>query len=276
MHRYRIVARIYLILSILNLVLAAPVVVQRMYEVRADDLPDLEMGVAAAVEDMEALPGELEAASNRPTSPLGSPPSPNAMASPQHSLDGSMSLPPSPNAMASLQHSLDGPMSPRPSSPNAMASPQHSLDGSMSPRPSSPNAMASPQHSLGGPMSPPSSPNVIVSPHHSLDGSATSGYPTPHLSSASSASGYSWMLERLPRLSPMRPVSPHATASSPPGGLASSHNSIPEGSPSENANLPTGKKLGIITELAIIGGILGTVWGLHKLSKLTHRDSQER
>ena len=251
MHRYRIVVRIYLILSILNLVLAAPVVVQRIHEVRADDLPDLEMGATAAVEDVEAMPGELEAASNRPTSPPGSPPSPNAMPSPQHSLDGSVPPPPlSPNAMPSPQHSLDGSMSPP-------ASPQHSLDGSVPPPPLSPNAMPSPQHSL--------------------DGSATSGYPTPHLSSASSASGYSWMLERLPRLSPTGPVSPHATASSPPGGLASSHNSIP-GSPLalENANPRTGKKFEIIRELAFIGGILGAIWGLNKLGKLSHRDSQER
>ena len=251
------------------------------------------------------MPGELEAASNRPTSPLGSPPS-----------------------------------------PNAMASPQHSLDGSMSPRPSSPNAMASPQHSLGGPMSPPSSPNVIVSPHHSLDGSATSGYPTPHLSSDSSESGYSWLLSRPPRLSLYESVSPYLSSSgsserspslplllqglpSPPSsfsspgsleippspalpgsdqaatetsspperftpsrhssslssmswhsdGLAPSHNSISEGSPPTETpqdnvkffNKIMMKKLGIVVGVVIVGGIVGGIVG----SQIKHRDSQD-
>ena len=87
------------------------------------------------------------------------------------------------------------------------------------------------------------------------------------------------MLERLPRLSPTGPVSPHATASSPPGGLASPHNSIP-GSPlalgNANPAARTDEKFEIIRELAIIGGILGAIWGLNKLGKLAHRDSQER
>ncbi|KAF8487744.1 hypothetical protein F5888DRAFT_121335 [Russula emetica] len=101
MRRYRIVAQIYLILPILNLVLAVPIVVQEIYKARGN-----EMVVAEA------------------TSPH--------------------------------------------SSPDAMVSPQRS--------------------SLS-------------------DGSTSSGYPSPYLSSDSSDSGYSWLLDRPPRLSPDRPAS---------------------------------------------------------------------
>jgi hypothetical protein len=85
MHPYKIVAQISLILSILNLILAAPIVVQEIHYSRGDE--------TVVAEDVPALPkksDELEAASDRPTSP---PPSPDAMASPQHSSlsDGSTS-----------------------------------------------------------------------------------------------------------------------------------------------------------------------------------------
>jgi hypothetical protein len=63
-----------------------------------------------------------------------------------------------------------------------------------------------------GSTDPPSSPDAMASPQHSTlsDGSTSSGYPSPHLSSASSASGYSWLLDRPPRLSP------HPSSSGPP------------------------------------------------------------
>jgi hypothetical protein len=80
MHRYRIIAQVYLILSILNLVLAAPVVVQRI-QAPGDD-PDLKMGPAEEAIAMPNESGELEAASDR-LAPTHS--SLNAMASPQHS-----------------------------------------------------------------------------------------------------------------------------------------------------------------------------------------------
>jgi hypothetical protein len=70
MHRYRIVAQISLILSILNLVLAAPIVVQEIHEARADEV--------VVAEDVPATPnmsGELEAASGGSTS---RPPSPES------------------------------------------------------------------------------------------------------------------------------------------------------------------------------------------------------
>jgi hypothetical protein len=62
---------------------------------------------------------------------------------------------------------------------------------------------------------PPSSPDAMASPQHSssLDGSTSSGYPAPYLSSDSSDSGYSWLLDRPPRLSPNFPASLHESAS---------------------------------------------------------------
>jgi hypothetical protein len=50
MHRYRIVAQISLILSILNLVLAAPIVVQETHEAHGDD---------AVAEDVPAMPNKV-------------------------------------------------------------------------------------------------------------------------------------------------------------------------------------------------------------------------
>ena len=82
MHRYRIVAQISLIFSILNLALAAPVVVQEIHVARDDDS---ETVPAEGVTVMPKDSGEWEAASDRPTSP---PSSPDAMASPQHSSSG--------------------------------------------------------------------------------------------------------------------------------------------------------------------------------------------
>jgi hypothetical protein len=131
MHWYRIVAQISLVFSILNLVLAAPIVVQEIHEARGD-----EMVVAEGLADMQKKWRELDAASDRSTSPR--------------------------------------------SSPDAMASPQH-----------------------------PSS-------------STSSGYPSPYLSSDSSDSGYSWLLDRPPRLSPDLPVSLHESASPHPSSSGSS------------------------------------------------------
>jgi hypothetical protein len=227
MHRYRIIAQIYLILSILNLVLAAPVVVQRTHGTSSDnlpDVPDLEMGPAEDVAPIPNGSGELEPAPDRSVSPA--PSSPNAMTSPKHSLDESMSPP---------------------SSPNAPASPQHSLDGSMSP-PSSPNAPASPQHSLDGSISPHSSPNTLASPQYSLDRSTDSGYPDPYLEEGSSASGYSWMLERPPRTNLYDPL------------------------PKEPAGSPTWAKLGKV--LASFGALAGGIYGLGKLKPRDCQDCQ--
>ncbi|KAI0276233.1 hypothetical protein BGY98DRAFT_715927 [Russula aff. rugulosa BPL654] len=144
MHRYRIVTQISLIFSILNLVLAAPIVVQEKHEARGDEM------VVAEDVPVAVMPKKRSKLEEAP--------------------EGSTSLPPS---------SLD-----------AMASPQHS--------------------SLS-------------------DGSTSSGYPTPHLSSASSVSGYSWLLDRLPRpsLSPNLPASLYESTF--PHSPSSSEIQLPEG-----------------------------------------------
>ena len=85
MHQYKIVAQISLILSIPNLVLAAPMVVQEVHEACG--------GEAAVAEDVVAMPkksDELEVESDKLASP---PPSPDAIASTQYSSlsDGSTS-----------------------------------------------------------------------------------------------------------------------------------------------------------------------------------------
>ena len=84
-------AQISLILSILNLVLAAPMVPQETHEALGNDSKS--KTAVAEPEDVPAMPensDELEAPSDRPTSP---PPSTNPVASPQHSSlsDGSTS-----------------------------------------------------------------------------------------------------------------------------------------------------------------------------------------
>ncbi|KAN0113873.1 hypothetical protein V8E52_007345 [Russula decolorans] len=133
MHQYKIVAQISLILSILNLDLAAPVVVRQIHEARGD--------MMVVEEDVAAMPKKW------------------------HELEAALDRSPSPRSPA--------------------------------------DAMASPQHSS------------------SSDGSTSPGYPAPYLSSDSSDSGYSWLLDRPPRLSPNPPpslyesASPHLSSSGP-------------------------------------------------------------
>ena len=204
MHRHRIVAQISLILSILNLVLAAPVVVQKIHEARGD-----EMVIAEGVAAMPKKWRELKVASYRSTSPRSSQPD-NAMGSPQPEVGSTSSGPSQPeDTIASPQHEVESTSS-GPSQPEvAMASPQSEV-GSTSSGPSQPkNAIVSPQPE-DGPTSSGSSQHedAIASQQHS-DGSESSGYPSPHLSEGSSVSGYSWLLDRPPRLSPSRPSSLH-------------------------------------------------------------------
>ncbi|KAF8493242.1 hypothetical protein F5888DRAFT_1636716 [Russula emetica] len=98
MHRYRIVAQITLILSIFNLVLAAPIAVnwQRIHEARGNSMVIPEVGPVplepfpptpqhSSDGDEMVEPEGSEAASEGSTSPKSAP------ASPQHSLDGSES-----------------------------------------------------------------------------------------------------------------------------------------------------------------------------------------
>ena len=107
MHRYRIVAQISLIFSILNLVLAAPIVVQGIHETRTGK-DDSDSGVA---QDAAATPkksDESEAASDKITSP---PPSHDAMEGQQDPL--------SPSGSTSSGYSYDPPLTsdPGPSDP---------------------------------------------------------------------------------------------------------------------------------------------------------------
>ncbi|KAI0271861.1 hypothetical protein BGY98DRAFT_187729 [Russula aff. rugulosa BPL654] len=88
MHRYRVVAQISLILSILNLVLAAPIVVQRTHEARRDkivlaaDVPKKWRKLEAVDLSPRVIPDAMAS-----TGAMASPDaiaSPGAMASPEH------------------------------------------------------------------------------------------------------------------------------------------------------------------------------------------------
>jgi hypothetical protein len=78
---------------------------------------------------------------------------------------------------------------------------------------------------LDRPTSPLSSPDVMASPQHSSlsDGATSSGYLSQYLSSDESVSGYSWMLDRLPR--------PNLHLSAPSHGSASPHPPGPSDEP---------------------------------------------
>ena len=78
-------------------------------------------------------------------------------------------------------------------------------------------------------MSPRSFPDALASPQHSSssDGLASSGYPAPYLSSDSSVSGYSWLLDRPPRLDLHLPASLHESTSPHPSSSGSSEIALP-------------------------------------------------
>ena len=82
MHRYRIVAQISLILSVLNLVLAAPILVQEIHEARRDEM--------VVAEDVAAVPkwSRMEA----PDPDLSPDASPHAMASPERASPSEASM----------------------------------------------------------------------------------------------------------------------------------------------------------------------------------------
>jgi hypothetical protein len=197
-------------LSVLNLVLAAPVVVREIHGTHGNEM--------VVAEDVAAMPKrwhELDVASDRSTSPRSPQPG-DAIPSPQPEV-GSTSSNPS-------QHE-DTTASPQPEDgPPSSGSSQHG------------DAMGSPQHE---------------------DELSSSGYPTPHLSSVSSESGYSWLLDRPPRLSPHGPAPSMETASDrlPTQTLAHPDNA---GFFSENA-MKSVKALAAVTILG--GAIAGIVIG---------------
>src|SRR5712672_3086099 len=117
MHQHKIVAHISLILSILNLILAAPIVVRGIHEAYGDEM------VAAA--NVAAMPKKWRELEDRQTSPQTSP---DAVAD---APDRQTSLQSPPDAIAEASNRPTSP----PSSPNAVAdapdrqtSPQSSPD----------------------------------------------------------------------------------------------------------------------------------------------------
>ncbi|KAI0271057.1 hypothetical protein BGY98DRAFT_217171 [Russula aff. rugulosa BPL654] len=81
----------------------------------------------------------------------------------------------------------------------------------------------------------------MASPQHSPSsdaGSTSSAYPAPHLSTGSSVSGYSWLLDRLPRLSPYPPASLDDSASHYPSSSWPYEIQVPGGSQEYAAEMP--------------------------------------
>lgn len=109
MHQYRIVAQISLILPILNFVLAAPTVVQKIHEAHEDKRHVTEDGAAMPKEwhnsEFEVAP-DITTSPHSPYSPLDVMPSPQDLST----VDGSTSPHSSLDEIASPQHpsSLDG------------------------------------------------------------------------------------------------------------------------------------------------------------------------
>ena len=127
MHLHKKIAQICLVLSIHNLVLAAPVVVPRTYQANNDDL---EMGASAATMNAAAVPndpesGDLESPSNRLTSQASSS---NAMATLGHSPSVASSGYPTPHISESSSVSGNSWMLLRPPRPDPYH-PQPKLDG---------------------------------------------------------------------------------------------------------------------------------------------------
>jgi hypothetical protein len=251
MHRYRIVAQISLILSILNLVLATPIVVQEIHEARVDEI--------VAADDVPAMPeksDELGAASDRPTSPA---PSPDAIASPQHSSlsDGSMSSGyPVPHLSSDSSDSGYSWLLDRPPRLNLSPHPPASSDGSASPHPSSPgpSGISTPAWLQELERQIDLEQEISLSPTRSsqLTGSNRASTETSHTFTTSHHSSAS------DELTPVSEVSP----SSPP----------------ENAKFFTEnmvKKLKIVAGVTIIGGAIAGIAGSQIINKHQHRDYQD-
>jgi hypothetical protein len=209
MHRYKIVAQISLLLSILNLVLATPIVVREIHEARGD-----ETVVAEDVPAMLEKSDELGETSDRPTS---LPPPPDVM---EPASDRQTSPSPSPDAMASPQHSSLSGGSTSSGYPIPHLSSSSSVSGyswmlkrpprlSPYPPPSSQES-ASPQPSLAG-----SGPSEIPLPgllHHGL------AFPNPSTSNsvssgATEAESLEWFQGLEQVNSPAPSLSQHSMAS---------------------------------------------------------------
>ncbi len=269
MHKYRIVAQISLVLSILNLVLAAPIVVREIPEPHGD--------VMAVTEDVGAVPKkwrELEVSSDRSRSPRSSP---DAMASPQHlSLsDGSTSSGyPAPHLSSDSSDSGYSWLLNRPPRPSPHpASPYHSIPGPSEtpPLPLLLQGLPSPSY-----FSSPGSSEMPPSPQHVGSDWATtetSSPPERFTPSRHPSSLSSWNSDESMST---------AYASASGGSLSSHYFSASDGSPPSQPTEPTPgngeffnknmmKKLGIVPGMAIVGVIIGGIVG----SQNKHRDCQD-
>lgn len=281
MQRYRIVAQLSLIFSILNLVLAAPIMSPGKHEERADEV--------VAAEDVAAMPDErlkeFEAVAS-----TSSPSKPDAMASSQYwsFLDGSTSSGHHPTSHLSSAPSVSS------SGYLGDISPSASVRWEESPPPYAPSSdnlaeMSLPEPWQGLPLSPdPIFASTRVSipsqmwrqdepppplPHSELtelDSPPKTFTPSRHPSPSSPE-------EPVYASAADRSLSSHYFSGS--DGLSPSHDSIPEGSltsPPENAkflNENMVKKLKIAGVIALISGVIATpIAG----TQIKHRDHQDR
>jgi hypothetical protein len=255
MHPYRILAQISLILSILNLVLAAPIVVQEIHGARADE--------TVVAEDPEAP-------SDRPTSSQPSP------ASPQHSSSSGYHATPdlSQDSMGSdyswsSESEMALPAQILPSSPQPfLPKPEWSegLEPEMPPSPPLPASPSSSGSEVDLAMTDTNSPQDRFTPSHHLSPSTDWNSDVTQYTSALGV-----------------PLSSHYFSQS--DGLVPSHHSMPEGpdgsppplssppteTPSDNAeffNKNMMKKVKIVAGVIIVGGAIAGIVG----SQIKHHE----
>jgi hypothetical protein len=273
MHRYRIVAQISLILSVLNLVLAAPIAVQGTHEARGD-----EMVVAEDVAAMLNKWRKLEAVDLSPRV------FPDAIASSEHgspseeSIGSGYSTPSLMPSLSQLHPPLELPPIPLPFFA-LLPLPFHPPLLRFPPLPPSPFPPTHPSSSgTSGPSEIPQSPQ-----HAESDLSSTETYSPPHGFMPShhfSASDGS-----MPSLEPIS-GGPVPLRNPTPEGSAPSHHSIsdppspssPPETPPDNAGFfkkNVMKKVGIVAGAVIVGGTVAAgILGSH-IKHHKHRDCQD-
>ena len=265
MHRHRIVAQISLVLSILNLVLAAPIVVREVHEARRDE--------AVVVEDLALMPKrwhKLEAVPGRSISPRSSPDARTKSQDPSTVAVAPPEGPPSPSGSMSSGYSYDPP-------PQTLSQHLPDAEKSYAWLLNNPQLLSLPQeatpprlHSLEEP------PLPLPSPNPSSSGSSRS-------SEISHSPQYLGSLTVTPHV----PGVPLAFINFPhPSSL---NNPMPEGlapSPPPPTEMPSGffnkvnkdlmKKIGIVAGVALVGGtiIAGSIVG-SKIKHHKHRDFQD-
>ena len=301
MHRYRIVIQTSLILSIFNLVLAAPIVLQEIHEARTDGTESK----MVAPDDAVAMPkksGELDVAPNKQTS---LPSSPDAVVPSKYSSlsDGDSEVS---SGYSALHLSSESDLSasgylwlldrlPRLNFPESShgSAPPHDQPSTSGPSElplhhelSYPNSPGSGLSGISG-ISTPSTPawlqelEEVIVLNMQLDGATTGSHtptekftPSYRLSSVSSATIPSTQYASASGGS----LTSHYFTASESDGLAPSHNSISEApsspGPPEHAKFLTDnmvKKLKIVGGLAVIGTIITGI----ATPLIKHRDHQD-